>query len=243
MNPVRASEGAQMQVNSPRPGPLPRPRSALSSGQSISQDDHLLECYPLEDIVVNQNNLESSTRRLSAASLLSTTSSQARRTNRTLIWHAWQKISTHTRSLHSRLTHKIQKSRYHGWRMGVLVGCCMSAFVLCCNIAIVVIGSQIQSGYHDGIADLKIGPATAISQWSTAAHLLINILSTMLLGASNYTMQVLSSPTRKDIDKAHASGKWLDVGILSTRNLWNIPRTRAAVWCLLATSSIPLHLL
>jgi hypothetical protein len=186
------------------------------SVQPHNDGDTSLEIYQIDDMSLNTNNAEAGTRRLSNASLISDT----------------------------RVADRIRKSQYHGWRMGVLVGCCTSAFGLCCNIAIVIVASQARGGYkNDGIADLIIGSATAISNWSTAAHLVINIFSTMLLGASSYTMQVLSSPTRKDIDRAHARGRWLDIGLLSTRNLWNIPTKRSVVWCLLAASSIPLHLL
>ena len=73
-------------------------------------------------------------------------------------------------------------------------------------------------------------------------HMVINILSTSLLGASNYSMQCLSAPTRRDIDKAHSKRTWLDIGIPSYRNLAGISRLRLGLWCLLALSSIPLHL-
>lgn len=128
--------------------------------------------------------------------------------------------------------------------MGLLFGTCMSSFVLCCNVAIVIIGAVIHSGYRQGdhIADLMYGRAPIISRWSTVLHLLINVASTVLLGASNYTMQVLCSPTRLDINKAHTTSNWLDVGLLSFRNLRAIPRKRAALSLILAFSSIPLHL-
>lgn len=74
-------------------------------------------------------------------------------------------------------------------------------------------------------------------------HLIINILSTLLLGASNYSMQCLSSPTRSEIDKAHRQKLWLDIGVPSVRNLRRISASRIALWWLLAASSIPLHLL
>lgn len=61
--------------------------------------------------------------------------------------------------------------------------------------------------------------------------------------ASNYSMQCLSSPTRKEIDKAHARRAWLDVGVPSFRNLRRLSTTRIVLWWLLALSSIPLHLL
>lgn len=108
----------------------------------------------------------------------------------------------------------------------------------------IVVAATSKSGYDiGGIANLKIGDEAIISQWNTALHVLINALSTMLLAGSNYTMQVLSSPTRQDVDVAHARGQWLDIGVLSPRNLRLIPRKRAALWYTLALSSIPLHLL
>jgi hypothetical protein len=214
------------------------------TAQPRNNGDTSLEIYQMDDMSYCTNNAEASTRRLSNASLISGASSQPRRTRGTPFLQAWKTFTTRLEALNIRIAYRIRKSRYHGWRMGVLVGCCTSAFVLCCNTAIVIVGSQARGGYKDdGIADLIIGSATAISKWSTAAHLVINILSTILLGASNYTMQVLSSPTRTDIDRAHARGRWLDIGLLSTRNLWNIPAKRSVVWCLLAASSIPLHLL
>lgn len=72
--------------------------------------------------------------------------------------------------------------------------------------------------------------------------LAINILSSLLLGASNNCAQLLSSPTRHDIDKAHAKGKWLDIGVPSVRNLGHISGWRVLLWALLFLSSIPLHL-
>ena len=56
-------------------------------------------------------------------------------------------------------------------------------------------------------------------------------------------MQCLSSPTRQDIDKAHAQLNWLDIGIPSIRNLRRITGKRIIFWWLLAISSLPLHLI
>jgi hypothetical protein len=163
----------------------------------------------MEELSFNTDNAEAGTRRISNASLISGASSQTRRIRSTPFMQAWRTCTTRLEALNTRIANRIQKSRYHGWRMGVLVGCCTSAFVLCCNVAIVIVGSQAQGGYKDdGIADLIIGSAMAISKWSTAALLVINIFSTMLLGARNYTMQVLGSPTRTDIDRAHARGRY-----------------------------------
>lgn len=72
-------------------------------------------------------------------------------------------------------------------------------------------------------------------------HLVINLLSTLLLGASNYTMQCLSAPTRNDINKAHQQRVSVDIGIPSVRNLRRISWRRVVLWWLLGLSSIPLH--
>ena len=62
-----------------------------------------------------------------------------------------------------------------------------------------------------------------------------------MLGVSNYTMQCLSSPTRDEVDRAHAHNKWLDIGVPSARNLSKIRTSRAILWGLLAVSSVPVH--
>lgn len=153
-----------------------------------------------------------------------------------IIKRGWQSVST---SYQKRVRH----SRLHGWRMGVMFGSLASALVLMCNIALLCVG-QRRSGYDkDGIATLFEGDEDEVSRFNIGAHVLINALSTVLLSASNYTMQVLNSPTRHDIDKAHVKGKWFDIGLLSLRNMRRIPRKRAILCLLLALSSTPLHLL
>lgn len=90
----------------------------------------------------------------------------------------------------------------------------------------------------------KSPTACAMSKkYSTWLHLVINVLSTLLLGASNYCMQFLSAPTRLEVDAAHRKGSWLDVGIPSVSNLKTVSRQKVIVWLLIAFSSLPLHLL
>jgi hypothetical protein len=154
----------------------------------------------------------------------------------------FKRLLTLAQSSRLRVVQNLRRSTFHGWRMGVLIGCCMSTLVLLCNIAIIVTGAV--KGYNNnGIADVIVGDEASISRWNTAFHVLINALSTILLSATNYTMQVLSSPTRVDIDKAHAKDKWLEIGILSPRNMRTLPRKRVWLCLFLSVSSIPLHFL
>jgi hypothetical protein len=155
----------------------------------------------------------------------------------------FRKLHETLRTVDSSYKDRIRRSGLYGWRMGVLLGSCASGFVLLCNIALVIFG-QKHSGYdRDGVATLLEGDEATISRWNNVIHVAINALSTILLSMSNYTMQVLNSPTRQEVDKAHARGKWLDIGLLSLHNLRIISRKRAVLCLLMALSSLPLHLL
>jgi len=129
-----------------------------------------------------------------------------------------------------------------GWRLGVFAGLCISTFVLLGNLALVFIGFRY-SGYHNGIGILAQGRSASVARISTVYHVLINILSTLLLTSSNYCMQVLSSPSRDDIDRAHGEGTYVNIGILSLKNLRNMTGSRRVGWYILMLTSLPLHLL
>ena len=131
---------------------------------------------------------------------------------------------------------------FQGWRMGVTLGAIGAATILLLNIILTIVWSTRHPVQH-GFATIQGGSCSESSRLTLWLHLLINALSTILLAASNYCMQCLSSPTRKDIDKAHAQHRWLDIGVPSFRNLGSISRYRRCLWWLLALSSIPLHLL
>ncbi|KAF2442490.1 hypothetical protein P171DRAFT_365159 [Karstenula rhodostoma CBS 690.94] len=142
----------------------------------------------------------------------------------------------------SELTKVTSNSRFHGWRVGVLFGVVSSATILCFNMAVLAFVASTKHGFEGGFAEPFNLEAHKLSRLSTLIHVLINALSTILLAASNFTMQVISSPTRDDLDKAYKSGEWFDVGVLSIRNLKQIPRRRLAICIVLGLSPIPLHL-
>lgn len=113
--------------------------------------------------------------------------------------------------------------------------------MLLINLVVTILSSARKK---DGI--LFDGNCDRARKLNSGLHLLINVLSTVLLSSSNYCMQCLSAPTRKEVDDAHSKGKWLDIGVQSVHNLrmiYNTDRKRAVVWFLLGISSLPLHLL
>lgn len=91
-----------------------------------------------------------------------------------------------------------------------------------------------------GKASLARRTCASVKSYNTAYHLFINVLSILLIGASNYKMKMLSASTRSD--RAHSKGKWLDIGVSSWRNLKEIDKTRVALWIVLLFSFVPLHL-
>ncbi|ENH75560.1 hypothetical protein FOC1_g10005534 [Fusarium oxysporum f. sp. cubense race 1] len=55
-------------------------------------------------------------------------------------------------------------------------------------------------------------------------------------------MQVLVAPTRKDVDCAHASKRWVEIGVPSIHNFRFISKRRILLWALFSLTGIPLHL-
>ena len=132
--------------------------------------------------------------------------------------------------------------RLNGYHFGVLCCAWTSGIVLLLNV-LVTVSAATKFGTEGGIGTLQHGDCKRSSSLGFWIHLMINVLSTALLGASNYTMQCLGSPTRSEIDSAHMRGSSLDIGLPSIRNFWSIARHRKFLWVLLALSTVPLHLL
>ena len=132
--------------------------------------------------------------------------------------------------------------KLEGYHFGILCCAVASAVVMVINL-ILTIWALKHYEVQDGLGTIRDGSCSEVKKIAMWTHLGINILSTLLLGASNYTMQCLSSPTCEDINKAHSRRVWLDIGTPSVRNLLSIPRTRMLLWWLLAISSAPLHLI
>lgn len=132
-----------------------------------------------------------------------------------------------------------------GWRFGIFSGALFACAVLIVNTSIAASAVARQRGQASEDAQITLfeGDCERVRRLNIGAHAMINILSTILLGASNYAMQCLSAPTRTEIDIAHGKRKWLDIGIPSVRNLGRISKRRALLWLLLVSSSLPLHLL
>ncbi|KAJ5110832.1 hypothetical protein N7532_001367 [Penicillium argentinense] len=106
------------------------------------------------------------------------------------------------------------------------------------NIVVLVCFSVLFPPDSLGVGTLRIGDCTDIRTIDSAAHVFLNILSSLFLGAGSYCMQILVAPSRREMDAAHARGVSLDIGVPSLRNLKYITRGRILQWLGLGTADL-----
>ena len=119
----------------------------------------------------------------------------------------------------------------------------ISTAVLVLNTSVIIYAAA-KNGISNDFGDIYRGHCNLVAKYNILIHIGINIVSTMLLSASNYCAQLLVAPTRSEVDRAHERGDWLDIGVPSLRNLRKrrISKKRKATWALLMISSALLHL-
>jgi hypothetical protein len=129
------------------------------------------------------------------------------------------------------------------WRTSLymFMGLACAVFILNTSFLAWIVGTR---GTNDGVSILYEASCDMTKKVDIGIHLLINILSSALLSASNYCMQCLSAPTLPEVDEAHRKGHWLDIGIPSLHNVVSssFARRKKLCWWVLALSSFPLHL-
>ncbi|KAI6084678.1 hypothetical protein F4821DRAFT_279952 [Hypoxylon rubiginosum] len=129
-----------------------------------------------------------------------------------------------------------------GWRR---TGCINIALSLGCGFLLLscLIYFRIKSGSPFRRATIIYeGKCDDTSRLNTILHLLINLFSTGILASSHYFMQVVSSPSRKEIDRAHTFYRSLDIAIPSVKNLGSVSYFKRFSWLVLLFSSFPIHL-
>ncbi|KAF9061622.1 hypothetical protein BDP27DRAFT_1428743 [Rhodocollybia butyracea] len=138
-------------------------------------------------------------------------------------------------------TNELRSCMPTGWHFGAWIATFQAGVVLLINIITLLVCVGKTSG-SIGIAQIFEGDCNTVDHVTLGIHFVINVLSTLLLSASNYVMQSLSAPTRTEVDRAHKKGFWLDIGSQSMHNLKHTSGWKRLLWTLLSISSIPLHL-
>ena len=95
-----------------------------------------------------------------------------------------------------------QRSLWSGWQKGVAISCVCNIVVFILSLALLIWAkSKLMSS--DGTHILWSTSYKFMQPSDILVHLGLNIVSTIILIGSNYTLQVLVAPTRRDIDRAH----------------------------------------
>jgi len=162
-------------------------------------------------------------------------------------WRGYKHVATgngewSTHEQHDGATTSQERSWRWGLKETLRFFACASLAVLITNIAWVC-WAKTHAEDRGGFGTIKEADCNSAKRLNTWLHLLINFLSTLIMSGSSAFLQAYSSPSRAEIHTAHSSGRWLDVGLLSMRNLRRISFRKGMVVVVLALSSIPFHLL
>ena len=142
---------------------------------------------------------------------------------------------------------RIRKSNWRqrhiqGWRAAATASCIVAILVLTANIAATLwvtttypVKQRMGTVFCGSCAQAK-----RTNNWLQAS---INVVSSILLGASNFFMQCLSAPTRAEVDRAHSQRTSLQIGVSTIRNLYAVSGDRTVLWIVLGLAALPLHFL
>ncbi|MCJ1435914.1 hypothetical protein MMC27_005290 [Xylographa pallens] len=155
--------------------------------------------------------------------------------------HLHQAVSSEIETTPQENSARKNRRKWTGWRVGVAASAC-AAGAICILNTVLTIWAWSHFPMNSGIGTLSDDCGTS-KTWALWLHLAINVLSTILLGASNYTMQCLLAPTRKEVDRCHQVGEWLAIGTPTFRNISAVSTKRRMLFILLTISSAPLHLM
>ncbi|KAM7218192.1 hypothetical protein V8F06_006483 [Rhypophila decipiens] len=140
----------------------------------------------------------------------------------------------------------ILPARLQGWQGALKMLCVLSWVLVIPNLVISSVLSA-RGGLQEWVPTtvmIKQGNCDDIGRDDLWIHLAMNIVTTVLMAATNFAMQAWTSPTRADVDRIHAQGKTVDIGVLSLRNILSgrIRLKRLLVGCFMLIVALPLHL-
>ncbi len=119
--------------------------------------------------------------------------------------------------------------KYEGWRTGIFLS---SIIIGVCLLAesVLLIWGLATGGPSGGQGIIYEGDCRAAKDFTNVLAVLLNILGSVLIGTSNYTMQCLSAPSRKEVARAHANGRTLQIGSSSPSDILYMSSWKVSLW-------------
>ncbi|RYP59574.1 hypothetical protein DL769_008482 [Monosporascus sp. CRB-8-3] len=117
--------------------------------------------------------------------------------------------------------HSGLRRHFTGWRGGVVFNMIIFFLILVVEIVLLIV-VLTKTGLLAGDPTMWSGDCRKARDINVGLHAIISVFSVVFLAGANYVFQVLTSPTRGEVDKAHESKRWLDIGVTSMRNFAHI---------------------
>jgi hypothetical protein len=126
--------------------------------------------------------------------------------------------------------------------MGVVLCCIAVAVCLVIELTLLISALSVSvGGFGSGL--LYRGSCDKVKNMTVWLLLPLNIAATVLISTSNYVMQVMAAPDRKEVDYAHSLATSITIGGMRFRNLKFGGPYRRFIWWVLGLSSLPIHVL
>ncbi|RYP58951.1 hypothetical protein DL770_010325 [Monosporascus sp. CRB-9-2] len=122
---------------------------------------------------------------------------------------------------YSSASHSGLRRYFTGWRGGVVFNTIIFFLILVVEIALLIV-VLTKTRLLAGDPTMWSGDCGKARDINVGLHGAISVFSVVFLAGANYVFQVLTSPTRGEVDKAHESKRWLDIGVTSMRNFAHI---------------------
>ena len=132
--------------------------------------------------------------------------------------------------------HRLKSWTLETWRFTVASGVLAAVVIMLINIITLAVVCAKYPMENNQVS-FFVGSCDTTRTVTIIAHLVINILSTILLAYSNYSMQCMNSPTRNEVDAAHSRQKWLNIGTPSIHNLFLVSKSKTLLWLILGLTS------
>ena len=135
-----------------------------------------------------------------------------------------------------------------GWKLGIALSAVALILCLIVELAMLIIALRADAKrtstgttQYDGV--MIEGSCETVRRYTTLLSLPINIIATLLIGISNYAMQILSAPSEREVRTAHAKQRSLQLGTTSPANMRFLDGRKTMMWLMMGLTSIPVHLL